>query len=505
MEQGATPDTTRDNFGNTNKKDNYPEFTPMKTIAFIFTLLVCVPAVAQRYDRFFTDATMRVDYYHTGTKGQEAMALDKVYDEGSWPGSKTVLIDTLNLGDYMVRVYDVLTNSLIFSHGFSSMFNEWQTTDEAVNGIVRTFHETVRFPFPKQRVMVTIARRDKFVAGGEKLTFREVFSTTINPNDPTEVNREKRKSPFATFDILNNGPAETSVDLLILGDGYTKLEMEKFRKDARFFADALLKTSPFKEHKKSFNVRAIEVISEESGIDKPDKNIWKKSALNTMYNTFGSARYVLIEDNKTLRDIAGSVPYDYVTVLINDDRYGGGGIYNQYTTAYTKNDVPGQEWQMEYVYVHEFGHCFGGLGDEYYTSQVSYTEFYPKGIEPWEPNITAKKLKADLKWKSLVDESTPIPTPWDKSEFDSLEALRGKLDRLAPDYYQKREPLIKKVTQLLKSTKYAGRVGTFEGASYVSKGLYRPAADCRMFTLSLADFDPVCSAAIENVIVTHTR
>lgn len=160
---------------------------------------------------------------------------------------------------------------------------------------------------------------------------------------------------------------------------------------------------------------------------------------------------------------------------------------------------------MDYVYVHEFGHCFGGLGDEYYTSQVSYTDLYPKGIEPWEPNITAKKSKAELKWRSFVDENTPIPTPWEKTEFDSLEALRGKLDRLAPDYYQKREPLMKLTTEILKKTKYAGRVGAFEGASYVTKGLYRPAADCRMFTLSLADFDPVCAAAINAVIATHVK
>ncbi len=477
----------------------------MKKIPILLVLACSMSAFAQQYSTFFTNSTMRVDYYHTGTKGQESMALDKVYSEGPWPGSKTQLLDELNLGDYLLRVFDCNTNALIFSHGFSSMFNEWQTTDEAVNGFLRTFQETVRFPFPRQRVTISISRRDKFVATGEKLTFREVFTAAIDPNNPTEINCEKKQGTLKQFDVVINGPSETKVDILILGDGYTKQDMDKFRKDAKHFAETLLNTSPFKEHKKDFNVRAIEVVSEESGIDKPDKNVWKNSALNTMYDTFGSARYVLIDDNKTLRDIAGTAPYDYITVLINDDRYGGGGIYNQYTTAFTKTDSPGQEWQMDYVYVHEFGHCFGGLGDEYYTSQVSYTDLYPKGIEPWEPNITAKKSKAELKWRSFVDENTPIPTPWEKTEFDSLEALRGKLDRLAPDYYQKREPLMKLTTEILKKTKYAGRVGAFEGASYVTKGLYRPAADCRMFTLSLADFDPVCAAAINAVIATHVK
>ncbi len=447
---------------------------------------------------------MRVDYYHAGTKGQESISLDKVYYEGSWAGSKKQLVDNLNRGDYLLRVFDLETNALIYSHGYSTMFNEWQTTDEAIGGTTRTFNETVRFPFPKKRVMISISRRDKFVASGQKLAFREVFATTIDPNDSTEINREPRHR-YPSYDVVNNGPPETKVDIVIIGDGYTKQDMEKFRNGAKHFAEVLLNTSPFKEHRADFNIRAIEVESAESGIDKPDKNVWKNTALNSTYNTFGSARYVLIDDNRTLRDIAGIVPYDYITVLINDDRYGGGGIYNLYTTTYTKSDAPGQEWQMDYVYVHEFGHCFAGLGDEYYTSQVSYNEFYPKGAEPWEPNLTSIASRESIKWKEFIAPETPVPTPWEKSEFDSLEALRGKLDRLAPDYYQKREPLIKQTDEILKKTEFSGKVGAFEGAGYVSKGLYRPSADCRMFSLSLVGFDPVCAAAIDDVIAANTR
>ncbi len=478
----------------------------MKYFLSILVISTSLNAVAKpQYDEFFTDGTMRVDYYHTGTGGHESMAPDKVYLEGSWPGSRTQLIDRLNRGDYLLRVFDFRTNALIYSHGYSTMFNEWQTTDEALNGVVRTFSETVRFPFPRQRVIVSISRRDKFVAPGEKLAFREVFSTTIDPNNSTEVNTEQRASKFATFDAVKNGSPATKVDIVVLGDGYTEVDMDKFRKDVKHFADVLLNTSPFKEHRIDFNIRAIEVVSEQSGIDKPDRNIWKSTALNSMYNAFGSERYILIDDNKTLRDIAGTVPYDYITVLINDDRYGGGGIYNLYTTTYTKNDSPGQEWQMDYVYVHEFGHCFGGLADEYYSSQVSYNEFYPKGAEPWEPNITRDVSSGSLKWKSLAAEGTPLPTPWDKSEYDSLEALRGKLDRLAPDYYQKRDPLMKQEEEILRNAEHAGEVGAFEGAGYVSTGLYRPYVNCRMFSLSLTGFDPVCSAAIEDVIAAQTR
>ncbi len=467
----------------------------------LLLLLCAVTALsAQTYDRYFTPATMRVDYYHSGTKGQESIALDKVIGEGPWPGSRVNLIDTLNLGEFFVKVTDLRTNALIYSRGYATMFNEWQTTDEAMNGVWRTMSETVRFPYPKDRVQVTIARRDKFVAAGQPLAFRDIFSTVIDPADPTQVHHEALTHPYKTIDLMINGAPETKVDIVIVGDGYAAGDMEKFRKDAKHFNDVMFSTEPFRNRRNDFNVRAIEVVSPESGIDKPDKNIWKNTALGTMYNTFGSARYVLTEANQTLRNIVAEVPYDFITILINDDRYGGGGIFNLYTTTYTKNDAPGQEWQMDYVYVHEFGHCFGGLADEYYSSQVSYVDFYPKGVEPWEPNVTAAKTRETLKWGSMVKPTTPIPTPWGKAEYDSLEAVRATFDRLAPDYYQKRDPLMKREAEILKTAQYAGAVGAFEGAGYVSKGLYRPAVDCRMFTLSLVGFDPVCSAAIERMI-----
>jgi hypothetical protein len=446
------------------------------------------------FDDYFTDATMRVDYYHTGTKGTETIALDKVYEEGPWPGSLKGLVDPLNLGEYMVRVYDRSSSTLIFSRGYSSYFNEWQSTDESLAGVVRTIHETVRMPMPKAPVQVTISRRDK------QMDLHEVFSTVIDPRNSVEVNREKHPPRFPVVPLMSGGAPHEKVDVLILGDGYRKEDMPKFRADAKHFNDVMFGTSPFKERKKDFNVWTVEVASQDSGIDKPDKNVWKNTPLGMMYNTFGSARYVLTTENRAMRDIAGAAPYDFLIVLVNDNRYGGGGIYNLYTTCYTISDTPGKEWQMDYVYVHEFGHSFGGLGDEYYSSQVSYNDFYQKGVEPWEPNLTALVDKDHLKWKSFVAEGTPLPTPWEKTAYDSLGRERAKLDRLAPDYYAKREPLYQAEMNILKTTAYAGKVGAFEGAGYVSKGIFRPASDCRMFSLSLGDFDPVCNAAIRRVI-----
>ncbi|MBI4547690.1 MAG: peptidase M64 [Ignavibacteriae bacterium] len=471
-----------------------------KIFSLIYLIVTySITSSSQTFDRFFVDKTLRVDYYHTGTKGTETISLDKVYEEGQWSGSVVNLLDTLNLGEYQVRIFDEVSAAMIYSRGFSTIFNEWQTTDEAHAGIYRTFHETVRLPFPKQKIQFTIHRRDK------RMVFHEVFSTVIDPNSSTEIKREKRTFPYKVISLIDNGSPHDKVDIVILGDGYRKEDMEKFRKDAEHFNDALFSTSPFKERKKDFNVRAMEVVSQDSGIDKPDKNIWKNTALGATYNFFGSARYVLTEENRALRDIAAATPYDFITILVNDNRYGGGGIYNLYTTCYTRTDVAGMEWQMDYVYVHEFGHSFGGLGDEYYTSQVSYTDFYQKGVEPWEPNLTALVDKSNLKWKRFIEPETPMPTPWEKVQYDSLERERSKLNRLAPDYYEKREPLYQAGRQILKNAKYTGKVGAFEGAGYVSEGIYRPAVDCRMFSLSLVDFDPVCMASINRMIDFYSR
>jgi hypothetical protein len=448
---------------------------------------------AGSFDHYFTERTLRIDYYHTGTKGSESCALDQLYEEGSWPGSKINLIDTLNLGEYLVRVYDQSTQGLIYSRGFSTMFNEWQTTDEAV-GSTRTFHETIRMPFPRRAVQMTVSKRDR------EMLFHEIFSCAIDPNVSGAVNREKKTARCDVLTLMENGAPSEKVDLLILGDGYRKADLEKFKSDAKHFNDVMFGTSPFKEHAGDFNVRALEVISQDSGIDKPDKNIWKSTALGTRYYTFGSARYVLTEENRALRDIAGSVPYDFILILLNDNRYGGGGIYNLYTTCFANTDNPSMAWQRDYVYVHEFGHSFGGLGDEYYSSQVSYNDFYPKGVEPWEPNLTALLDPDHPKWKTLVRDGTPVPTPWDKTMYDTLERERGKLDRLAPDYYKKREPIYQAEQNILKNAVYKDAVGAFEGAGYAPKGMYRPSVDCRMFSLSLVDFDPVCAAAIARVI-----
>ncbi len=463
-----------------------------------FLLLMCIPLLSTQaqvdFNRFFYDKTMRVDYHHIGTKGEERITLDKVFQEGPWPGSTVNLIDTLNLGMFLVRVFDVQSGMLLYSRGYSTVFNEWQTTAEAGSGVWKTFHESVRFPFPRRTVQVTISRRD------DHLIFREKFSTVIDPNDPTQVIAETQFPPFEVIDLMDNGDIHKNVDIVIIGDGYAAEDMEKFKKDAKHFNDVMFDTEPFKERAKDFNVRAVCAVSPQSGIDVPDRNVWKNTAIGSMYNTFGSPRYVLTESNRELRDIAAAAPYDFICILINDSRYGGGGIYQLYTTTYVNETHEGQEWQRDYVYVHEFGHSFGGLGDEYYSSSTGYDEFYPEGVEPWEPNVTRLLHAPHVKWEAYLTPGIDMPTDWGKAEYDKIRAELGTMDRLADDYYEKRAPLFTRMREISQNKELLGKVGAFEGAGYVSEGMYRPSLDCRMFSLSLTDFCPVCRAAIERQI-----
>jgi len=467
-------------------------------VLIIFTQLNSMFA-GTNFDEFFVDKTMRVDYFHTGTKGFQVISLDKVYEEPAvlthdkkmWAGNKNNLIDTLNLGKYLVKVIDVKTNQIIYSRGFCSLFGEWETTGEAEKGIYRTFHESVLFPFPKEKIQMIIAVRDK------ENYFNNIFSTIIEPNSRF-VNREKHIQPYKVNSVFESGDSHKKVDLVILGDGYSKKEMEKYKKDVKHFTDELFSSTPFNKDK--FNVWYIETPSQDSGIDEPRKNIWRNTMFECSYNSFDSPRYVLTFKNKTIRDVASLVPYDQIYIIVNSERYGGGGIFNLYSTCYSTDKGEKSYWWPDYVFVHEFGHAFGGLGDEYYSSSVAYNDFYPLGVDPWEPNVGIVK-DGHIKWEYMMEKGTPIPTPWGKAKYDSLGNVLRTLDR-SSEQYQK---VTKERKQLFNNQKYAGKVGAFEGSGYASKGLYRPYLDCRMFSKSLVEFCPVCQKAIERVINFQTR
>jgi len=457
----------------------------------LFVLLACCVKAAA------APATMRVDYYHTGNASQEMFSLDRIVIEPlPWPGNPQKMIDDSNLGKYFFEARDRNTNRVVYSRGFASVYGEWQTTDEAKN-INRTFHESLRFPAPQAPVQISLKKRDPNNA------FREVWSTIVDPKDMF-VDTSKPASPGPLIEIQKSGDPAEKVDFLILGDGYTAAERGKFEKDARRLLETLFATSPYKEHRRDFNVWALCPAAQESGISRPSNGIHRASPLGASYDAFGSERYVLTYDNRALRNVAGFAPYEFVEIITNSRVYGGGGIFGLYSTVAADTE------QAPYIFVHEFGHHFAGLADEYYTSPVAYTPS-PVKTEPWEPNVTALLDPTTLKWKDLVEPGTPIPTPWRKEEYEQHSREYGK--RRAQIRAENRpeaemEALFREnrefEVKLFAREKYAGKVGAFEGANYEAKGYYRPQVDCIMFTRSPA-FCAVCRRAIERVIQLYVR
>ncbi len=434
---------------------------------------------------------MRVDYYHAGNAKEEWFSLDRtVLEPLDWPGNPAKAIDESGLGNYLFEVHDRQSGKLLYSRGFNSVFAEWRETEEALHAN-RTFSESLRFPSPNVPVQISLKER-------KDTSFHEVWKAVVDPKDKF-VDRSQVPSPGALIELQKTGDPATKVDLLVMGDGYTGAERSKFEKDARRFLEKLFSTSPFREHRQDFNVWGLCPPAKDSGIARPSSGIYRRSPLGATYDTFDSERYVLTMENRNLRDIASFAPYEFIEILVNGKTYGGGGIFNQYATVAVDNGWAG------YVGVHEFGHHFAALADEYYTSDVAYL---PSAIktEPWEPNATALLDPKNLKWKDLVEPGTPIPTPWAKEEFEHFEAeiqkqrreLRaaGKPESEMDELFRKER---EKEEELFRSEKYAGKVGAFEGANYAAKGYYRPEVNCIMFTRHDA-FCAVCRRAIERVI-----
>jgi uncharacterized protein YciU (UPF0263 family) len=444
-----------------------------------------------------TPRTMRVDYYHTGNNSHEMFSLDEVVLEPLlWPGNLGRNIDDTNLGKYLFEVRDRATNTLLYSRGFASIYGEWETTDEAKE-LNRTFSESLRFPAPEKPVQIILKKRDPQNA------FREIWTVNIDPADMF-VNTAKPLQGGGVIEIERHGDPAKKVDFLILGDGYTAAERGKCEKDAHRLTDILFGTEPFKSRRTDFNVWAICAVSAETGISRPSTGIHHRSAIGATYDAFGSERYVLTFDNKAFRSIASSAPYEFVEILANNNTYGGGGIFNLYST------VAADSLWSPYVFVHEFGHHFAGLADEYYTSDVAYNSPTEK-VEPWEPNVTALLNPALPKWKQFVSADTPLPTTWNKEAFENysrdIQKRRRQIRKenrpeAEMDALFNEEKVHEE--KELGEEKYAGKVGAFEGANYEAKGYYRPQTNCIMFTRANF-FCKVCQSAIERVIDLYSR
>jgi len=411
----------------------------------LFALLLSSVATYAQFDKWFENKTLRVDYYHNGNHKKEIYSFDELLEEPYWGGSKINLIDTFEYGNYFVKVSDAISSKLLYSRGFSSLFYEWQTTKEA-DTVWRSFSESVVFPFPKNPVDVDIYKRTR------KGKWKLMFNYRVDPAN--YFIKKDRRMEYPVFDVYVTGNPAKRVDVVILPEGYTEAEMGKFIADCKQFKKDFFTFEPYSSNTNKFNIRAVLAPSKNSGTDIPADNVWKSTLLNTGYYTFNSERYLMTMDDKSVRDLAANAPYDQIYILVNSKKYGGGAIYNYYNVSVNSNSKSAK------ILIHEFGHGFAALGDEY-GYDTTYGDMYNFKIEPWEPNLTTLR-HFDKKWKHLVNDTIPIPTPDIK--------------------------------------KYAHVVGAFEGAGYVAKGVYRPVHDCMMRSFYGDSFCPVCQEAIQKMI-----
>jgi IgA Peptidase M64/Peptidase M64 N-terminus len=442
-------------------------------------------------------ATVRLDYFHTGNASQEIFSVDRVVIEPlPWPGNPNKPIDNLNLGIYFFEVRDRDSGHLLFSRGYASAYGEWVTTAEAKTA-TRTFHESLRFPAPETPVRLVIKKRDALNQ------FGEIWSAVIDPKDKF-IDRSKPAAPAPVIEIEKNGDPALKVDVAFLGEGYTAAEVAKCQNDLHRMAEALFSFSPFKERRKDFNIWGMCPAAAQSGVTHPSRGVYRHTLFGSTFDAFGTERYALSFDNRNLREIASFLPYDAIAVVMNYGEYGNGGIFGNYATVSADNTYAVRN------FVHEFGHSFAALGDEYYfNANVAYSPRATR-VEPWEPNITALLDPDKLKWKGLVSSRTPLPTPWPKDTYEKhvLEtAKKAEQMRTAGDsgaevskflWDGKQEEL-----RLMGSGPYGENVGAYEGALYESHGYYRPQQNCLM--LSAREFCIVCRGAIERVIDQYSR
>ena len=389
-------------------------------VYLLLSVLLFLQACTQTaYDKYFEDKSLRIDYMSIGDAKTQTAVVHELREEPVWGGPKKNLIEPFGYGEYLMEIYDVASGELIYSRSFCSLFGEWRTTAEARNKADMKFYSIMQHEI-----------------------------------DPSSMFIDK--SPLVdnkVVKIQDNGGPTDKVDLVFIAEGYTESELDKFFNDAQRFSDALFACPPFDSCREDFNVWAVGTVSMDSGTSSSGTGIYKNTALKTGYYTFGLDRYLTTKDIKSIKDATWNVPCDAVFLLINAETYGGGGIYNSYACGTADNA------RTLNVFTHEFGHSFAGLGDEYFESEVAYESYYNLEQELWEPNITTL-VDFDRKWKDLLPEGTPVPTPLNDETKDEI--------------------------------------GVFEGGGYLSEGIYRPMDHCMM--RDYAPFCPACSRAILNMV-----
>ena len=463
----------------------------MRILALLCAVLFSSLAGAQTQPR-----TWRLDFYQTGGPGVEAYSFDRLVVEPlAWPDAPTANVDARLTGNYRFEIVDGAGRP-IFARGYDPAFAEWVTTAESKK-MRRTFQDSLRFPAPTARADVILKKRTE--EGG----YKEVWRHSIDPADPF-IDRST-PARHQAIQIERHGEPATKVDLLLLGDGYTAGECSRFRAQATRLSAALFAVEPFRSRRNDFNIWGLCPASEQSGVASPSRSIYRRTPVGAAYDAFGSERYILTYENRAWRDIAAWAPYEYVVILTNGETYGGGGLYNVYSTAAAGNDF------ADYLFIHEFGHHFAGLADEYYTSPVAY-EPPARIFEPWPANVTASTDRARIKWRDLLSAGVPLPTPWPKQQFETLQkdyqSTRAKLradKRPESEMTQLFRREIEIEMKLFATAEHRGKVGLFQGANYDARAFYRPELDCIMFSRNPVPFCRVCQRALSQQIDRHSR
>ena len=434
---------------------------------------VAMIASAQAFENDFQDSTLRLDYVLAGNAKQQHIYYCKASKSARWAGRKARLAEIPLRGNGQIMISDHETGRLLYVHTFSTLFQEWQAEEEATR-VDRAFQTSFNVPMPKRPVDVKVTLTDFHAQ------VKGLLQHTI---DPADILIRRIDEPQETFRYVwtgktlpNGQPDITScIDLAIIAEGYSHEEMEKFYTDSRRVVDALFAHEPFTSMKSSFNIVAVDTESPKSGPSIPHVGLWRQTPAGVHYDTFYSNRYLMTSEMHRIYDLLSGIPFEHIIVLVNSSTYGGGGIYNQLTV--TTSDHP----TFRPVLVHEFGHAYGGLGDEYFYDDA-YESMYPADTEPWEPNLTTL-VDFQSKWADMVPEGTPIPTPRPKPS----EKKRGK-----------------KLTEREQLNILTQQVGVFEGGGYQSKGVFRPAQECRMKVNEVENFCPVCSRALVRITDFYT-
>lgn len=416
----------------------------------IVAIAATVAASAQSFDAKFDDATLRLDYTFMGNATEQYIAIADLSSTPNWWGRRINLDTTPLKGNGDLTLRDSATGEVLYKTSFSSLFQEWITTPEALT-VTKSFEFTLLVPKPKQSVVATLVLRDN--------TDKESSHTfTIDPRDVL-IRDDSKIAPLPYTYIHKGGDSKECIDVAILAEGYTSEEMELFMEDAKITAEEILSYEPFKSHRDKFNFIAVASPSKDSNVSVPQQEAWRSTAVGSNFMTFYMARYLTSGNVYAMYDIVTNIPCEHFVILANTDTYGGGGIYNSYTltTAHHRDFRP--------VVVHEFGHSFAGLGDEYFYDNADDNDnMHSLKHEPWEPNITTM-VDFDSKWADMVAEGVEIPTA------------------VTPE----------------RTANYV--VGAYEGGGYLSKGIFRPTDVCRMRNNTAERFCPVCERAIERVIL----